>query len=85
MNNKPNTADAALLDRPVRHKLDRFKQESVDRAISGRCEGACEKHSGRVKAVRVFHKESKTDWGWFSYCESAIEEDTSRGMVFEDA
>ena len=75
----------APLECVVRHELDRFKGETVDRAVSGRCDGACEEHSGRVKAVRVFHKESRSDWGWYSYCESAIEEDTSRGMVFEDA
>lgn len=43
------------------------------------CQGMCEKHRGEVKLVTV------RSWGYFAYCEAAIEEDRSRGLVVEAA
>jgi hypothetical protein len=43
------------------------------------CEGECEEHIGALKRVNVIHPEH--DWGEFIYCESAIEEDISRGLI----
>jgi len=40
-----------------------------------KCDGACEEHTGEVKVVNVHN------WGNFNYCESAIEEDTHRGLI----
>ena len=46
---------------------------------AGECEGSCEVHRGEVKLVTV------GGWGYFAYCEAAIEEDKSRGLVVEPA
>lgn len=43
------------------------------------CQGMCEQHRGEVKLVTVAR------WGYFAYCEAAIEEDKSRGLVVEPA
>ena len=70
----------------IRHELDRFKDETIDKAHKGICDGSCENHQGLVKPFRVFHKESGFDWGYFSYCEEAQREDTeSRGMELVEA
>lgn len=64
----------------VRHELDQFRESTIAKAVKGECEGCCEDHRGVVKAVRVSHISSGTDWGYFSYCEEAIETDTRHGM-----
>lgn len=66
----------------VQKNLDEFKQNAIDRAERGACDGGCDEHIGTVRCVRVYDPEHKTDWGWFSYCDAAIEEDTRRGMGF---
>ena len=45
-----------------------------------RCDGACEKHVGRVVVVGVV-SESGKDWGEFNYCQQAIQDDTEDGFV----
>lgn len=46
---------------------------------AGKCDGNCEAHRGDVKLVTV------GGWGYFAYCEAAIEEDRLRGLVVETA
>ena len=70
--------------RTIRHELDKFKVDAVKRARIGLCEGSCVEHTGDVKAVRVFNKDSGIDWGYFSYCaEARKEEIENRGMELE--
>ena len=46
------------------------------------CEGGCECHDGEVQPVRVIDPSGTPhDWGYFSYCQAAIEEDRSRDML----
>lgn len=56
---------------------------SLNRAESGHCEGGCivsaAGHAGKMACVRV--KDAGFDWGFFSYCESAIEIDRRRGLT----
>ena len=63
----------------IRPELDKFEGEAILRAKAGVCDGSCEEHRGEVRAVRIFHPVSKTDWGYFSYCEEALETDKDRG------
>jgi len=63
----------------LRSELDQFKEQTIAKALRGECEGACEEHVGEVKPVRVTH--GNTDWGWFSYCQEARNEDERRGMT----
>lgn len=44
-----------------------------------KCEGACGRHEGAARMVRVRHIASGHDWGKFWYCDAAIAEDISRG------
>ncbi len=77
---------ASDVERVVRHEFDDYREEAIEKALLGVCEGDCEEHYGETKAVRVFHKSSGTDWGYFSYCAAARKEDTdNRGMELEDA
>lgn len=77
---------ASAVERVVRHELTQYREETIAKARSGECEGDCEQHYGETKAVRVFHKNSGTDWGYFAYCAAARKEDTdNRGMELEDA
>lgn len=77
---------ASDVERVVRHELDEYREETIAKAKRGVCEGDCEEHYGETKAVRVFHKSSRTDWGYFAYCAAARKEDTdNRGMELEDA
>jgi hypothetical protein len=68
-----------------RPELDEYKQAAVDKAKAGICEGNCEKHTGQVVCVRVYDKKHGNDWGWYSYCEEAIDEDTRSGFALIDA
>ena len=69
----------------MRPELDEYKDAAISNAERGVCEGSCEEHRGDIHCVRVYDKEHGIDWGWFSYCEEAVAEDTRRGMVFIDA
>jgi hypothetical protein len=44
------------------------------------CEGACEVHSENLRQVHVVDNESGRDWGEFTYCDNAIQEDLRRGF-----
>ncbi len=50
------------------------------RALVGlqQCEGACVGHSGAVAAYLVT---GYTQWGWFAYCDAAVEFDRKSGLV----
>ena len=43
------------------------------------CAGSCEEHKGEVKEVYV------KGWGYFYYCEEAIEEDKRRGLIVTES
>jgi hypothetical protein len=43
------------------------------------CDGFCEEHNGAVRLVFV------QGWGKFFYCDSAIKEDQSKGLIVSDA
>ncbi len=73
------------VDVNVRHELDQFRDVSMAKAMDGMCEGSCDKHRGDVKAFRVSHISSGTDWGYFAYCEEARETDSRNGMRLDDA
>lgn len=45
------------------------------------CDGSCEEHRGPVQQVHVVNPTTGTDWGIFNYCQTAIEEDTKRGLI----
>lgn len=66
-----------------RPELDEYEFQTQNLASSGKCDGSCEEHFGVVRAVRVVDSDG-TDWGWFSYCEAAREEDISRGFLLFD-
>lgn len=68
-----------------RPELDKYKDAAIAKAERGECEGGCEGHRGETRCVRAVDKEHGNDWGWFSYCEEAIEEDTRRGLALIDA
>jgi len=44
------------------------------------CEGTCKVHQGEVKKVNVIGLDGY-DWGYFSYCATAIEEDRKSGFT----
>lgn len=48
-------------------------------AKSGRRDGACERHRGFVRPAFV------EGWGWFAYCEEAVEEDRRRDLKVWEA
>lgn len=64
----------------IRPELDKFREETIFKANAGLCDGACDTHRGDVKAFRVSHISSGTDWGYFAYCAEAIEIDENNGM-----
>ena len=76
---------ASPLDITVRHELDEFRDAAITKAAAGKCEGNCVEHRGDVRAVRVANIQSGIDWGYFAYCEEAIETDTHNGMRLVDA
>lgn len=60
------------------------KQAAIIKSKNKICEGNCKKHIGEINVVRVVCKKTGYDWGYFSYCESAIKEDTEkRNMKIE--
>jgi hypothetical protein len=44
------------------------------------CQGKCKEHRGTIRRVEVRDIRSGKDWGLFSYCDEAIEEDIRRGL-----
>ncbi len=50
-------------------------QHCFNNAWNNKCDGACEEHRGECCVVEVAR------WGYFSYCEEAIAEDTRRGLT----
>ena len=46
------------------------------------CEGGCEYHRGETRVVRVIDPSGMEphDWGYYRYCDEAVEEDIRRGM-----
>jgi len=44
------------------------------------CQGNCKEHRGTIKRVEVRDIRHGKDWGLFSYCDKAIEEDVRRGL-----
>ena len=66
-----------------RPELDEFENKTKNEASEGKCDGSCEQHIGECKAFRVVAPDGY-DWGWFSYCSIAQEEDRNRGFqLFE--
>jgi len=54
---------------------------ATNRAERKFCDGSCDDrdgHVGDVVVVRVY--DGTHDWGFFSYCASAIDEDKKRGL-----
>lgn len=45
-----------------------------------KCQGKCEKHRGTIKRVEVRDIRYKKDWGFFSYCDEAIDKDIKNGL-----
>ena len=48
-------------------------------ADAGTCEGGCQEHTGKTMVCRVTTA-SGHDWGYWSYCGTARNEDRSRGL-----
>ena len=44
------------------------------------CQGKCKEHRGTIKRVEVRDIRNGKDWGLFSYCDEAIDEDIRRGL-----
>jgi hypothetical protein len=44
------------------------------------CQGNCTVHRGTIKRVEVRDIRHGKDWGLFSYCDEAIEENLRRGL-----
>lgn len=70
----------------VNKKHDKFFEETAKLADKGRCEGGCSQAGeccGDVSVRRVVSlKEGAChDWGWFSYCTSAVSEEEIRGFT----
>ena len=47
------------------------------RVKAGACDGSCKEHKGVVALVKNKH------FGYFSYCENAVNEDYKRGCSFK--
>lgn len=45
-----------------------------------KCQGNCDIHKGRIYCVEVRDIRNQKDWGFFSYCENAIEIDRKNGL-----
>lgn len=48
------------------------------------CEGNCDEHRGDVKCFQVIDGKDNYDWGFYFYCEKAVEEDLRRGFKLEE-
>ena len=59
--------------------MEADERHAIASVQCGQCDGDCDAHRGEVKLVTV------GGWGYFAYCEAAIEEDKARGLVVEPA
>lgn len=58
-----------------------LKQNLLNCRFNRHCEGGCGMHKGDIQVVRVIDpKGIPHDWGFYTYCQAAMEEDQSRGM-----
>jgi hypothetical protein len=62
--------------------FDEFLDDTREKASQGVCGGCCEEHTLPVEVVRVVDNRTGADWGWYSYCQAALEEDRQRGLDF---
>lgn len=47
-----------------------------------KCDGSCGEHVGAIRKVRVWY--GCFDWGYFNYCQAAVEEDERRGLIVNE-
>lgn len=72
-----------ICTRPSGHLIFNFDSSSESLSLAkqrvkeGLCDGSCEKHKGVVALVENKH------FGYFSYCENAVNEDHMRGCKFK--
>ena len=63
---------------------EQCKEISVAKAGRGQCEGSCKDthggHFGKCHAVIVTAPDGY-NWGWWAYCEHAVQEDRSRNFT----
>ena len=61
---------------------DGFLQQNMENCNSkGVCEGGCDFHEGELNTVRVIDPSgSGHDWGYYRYCEKAVQADKDRGF-----
>lgn len=57
-----------------------MSEENIDNSM---CEGSCEKHIGDVSCYEVSDPEAGYNWGVFTYCDAAVDEDKKRGLIVE--
>ena len=50
------------------------------RAQAGVCDGACQEHVGPTRLVRVSSLYGGNDWGYWAYCEAAMQADRANGL-----
>ena len=59
---------------------DGFLEQNLENCRSTTmCDGGCEIHSHGTQVVRVVDKDH--DWGYYRYCDTAINEDLHRGFT----
>ena len=58
---------------------DEMEEYAAVRGCMGNCVETHGSHAGPVEVVRVIAPDGY-DWGWWPYCQNAIDEDTKRGM-----
>lgn len=51
-----------------------------DKQAKIECQGRCKEHRGMIQRVEVRDIRNSKNWGLFSYCDEAIEEDRRRGL-----
>lgn len=44
------------------------------------CDGNCKEHKGKIKIVSIYDRRIRYAYGFFWYCENAIEEDRKNGF-----
>ena len=57
-----------------------MSEERYETKREPECQGICKEHRGSIKRVEVRDIRNRKDWGLFSYCDEAIEEDIKRGL-----
>lgn len=61
---------------------DKLKH-AIESHAKGRCDGECAECRGSLTVVQVTHPNH--DWGFFCYCEAAVQEDLMRGLSVRGA